>query len=264
MKGNNIIVELEKWIKPELIDTWDNTGFQIGDNNIEVKKILLALDLDREVLDYAIDNNIDMIITHHPVIFRPIESITNTSYKGRLIMDAIKNNILIYNAHSNLDLVDKGVNDQFAKLLEMRNVEKLSDTVKVDQMDYGYGRIGEIEEINILDFLEKVKSKLKADHLIVYGDLNNKVVSRIAVCGGSGAGFIDDAILNNAQVYVTGDIKYHDAQLAYENDLILIDASHYDTEKIILPIIKEYLIEKFADNLDIEILSESMLPKIIY
>lgn len=264
MKAYKIIEELELWVKPELIDSWDNTGFQIGYYDQEIKKVLIALDLDRHVLNHAINHNIDMIITHHPIIFSPIKSITSKTYSGSLILDAIKNNILVYNAHSNLDITQNGVNDELAKILGIKNTKILSEAIEIDNKSYGYGKVGEIKDININDFIEVVKMKLEVEDIIVYGKVDNQIISKVSVCGGSGASFIPDVISNKSDVYITGDIKYHDAQLAYENDLILIDASHYDTEKVILPTIKNYLISKFKDSLEISVVYESTLPRAIY
>ena len=251
MKAKDIIGLMNKWAMPELIDSWDNTGFQIGDDNKEVKKILLALDLDSKVLEKAINDDFQMIITHHPLIFQPIKSITNLNYKGKLIQELIKNEILVYNAHSNLDQAKGGVNDELAKLLGLKNSKILSENHFKEINSYGYGKVGDIDNVNLEEYLDFVKKKLKINNLIVYGDLNKKI-SRVAVCGGSGSSFIDDAYRENACIYITGDIKYHDAQLADQLGLTLIDPGHYHTEKVILPVVKEYMLEK-SDELYIEV-----------
>ena len=242
MKAKDIIAFMNKWAMPNLIDLWDNTGFQIGDENKEVKRILLSLDLDRNVLEKAIKEDFQMIITHHPLIFQPINSITNLNYKEKLIYDLIRNEIVVYNAHSNLDQAKGGVNDELAKILGLKNPEILKEN-HVDEINsYGYGKIGDVDDINLIDYLDLIKKRLNIDHLIVYGDLNKKL-NKVAVCGGSGSDFIYDAYKKDCCMYITGDIKYHDAQLADELGLTLVDAGHYHTEKIILPIIKDYLIE---------------------
>ena len=251
MKAKDIIELMNKWAMPELIDSWDNTGFQIGDDNKEIKKILLALDLDSKVLEKAINDGFQMIITHHPLIFQPIKSITNLNYKGKLIQELIKNEILVYNAHSNLDQVKGGVNDELAQLLGLKNSKILKENHVKEINSYGYGKVGDIDNVNLVEYLDFVKKKLKIDNLIVYGDLNKKI-SRVAVCGGSGSSFIDDAYRENACIYITGDIKYHDAQLADQLGLTLIDPGHYHTEKVILTVVKEYMLEK-SDELYIEV-----------
>lgn len=255
MKAKNIIDIMNQWAKPELIDSWDNTGFQIGDENIDVNKILIALDLDRLILEKAIKEKYEMIITHHPIIFKPLNKITANNYNENLVIDLIKNNIVAYNAHSNLDLANNGVSHALSNKLKIFNTKSL----KLINGEYGYGRIGEIHSLNKQELIHLVKCELKADKIILYGNMDENV-SKIAVCGGSGSDFIFDAYTHGAEVYITGDIKYHDAQLANELGIILIDAGHYNTEKVILPVIKEYLSNNLKANLQIDLVCESSIP----
>lgn len=263
MKAYNIIENLEKWIKKDLIDTWDNTGYQVGSLNKDVKNILIALDLDREILDLAISKNIDMIITHHPFIFSKLDRVISEDYKGNMLIDIIKNDILVYNCHSNLDLANGGVNDILAKVLNLSNIKYLNNTFELDSYTYGYGRIGNIERKEACDFLEEVKSNLNVENLLVYGNLNKKI-ENIAVCGGSGSSFIQDAYNSGADMYITGDIKYHDGQKAAELDMIIVDAGHYHTEKVILDVLKEYILKNIDEKLNIEVITKSTLPFIVY
>ena len=267
MKAKDIIKSMEKWAKKDLIDSWDNTGFQVGDWEKDVKKILLSLDLDRLALDRAIEANVDMIISHHPLIFQGLKRIRQDDYKGRMILDIIKNDILVYNAHSNLDLADSGVNDQLAKLLNLENKDilKLAKILDKDGISntYGYGRIGQVQSLHLEDLVEKIKDKLDIDSLIVYGR-TDRMVNRLALCGGSGSEFIQDAFEKGADVYMTGDIKYHEAQLAHELGITIIDPGHYHSEKIILPVIKDYLHRELGGEVEIEVLLQSGLAKKIY
>lgn len=250
MKAREIIQLMNEWALPELIDSWDNTGFQIGDDNKEVEKILVSLDLDSDVLEKAVEEKYDMIITHHPLIFKPINSITTLNPKEKLIYTIIKNEIIVYNAHTNLDQAQGGVNDELAKLLELKNPTLLSPNNINETKSYGYGKIGEVEDIRLVDYIDFIKGKLSIDYLTIYGDID-RTVNRVAICGGSGAEFIYNAYKEKACIYITGDIKYHDAQLAHELGLTIIDAGHYHTEKIILPVIKRYL--EMNNSLHIEV-----------
>lgn len=229
---------MNNWAKPTLIDAWDNTGFQVGNEDKRIDKILISLDLDRHVLEKSIQEGYNMIITHHPLIFKPMKSITTNSYKERLIYDLIKNNIVVYNAHTNLDQAKNGVSHELAKVLGLNNIEVLHHT-DLDKK-YGYGCVGNIEEINLIDYILKIKTNLDTNTLIVYGDIKRKI-NKVAVCGGAGADFIYDAYKSGADIYITGDIKYHEAQLGVEYDLTIVDSGHFHTEKIILPVIKKYL-----------------------
>ncbi len=262
MKAIVIIKIMEKWAEPSLIDTWDNTGFQIGNGEKQINKILIALDLDKKILDISIKNNCDMIITHHPIIFKPLKDITSKNNKGELILDIIKNDIVVYNAHSNLDLAEGGVNHQLANILGLINTNCLRPIIDTNE-GYGYGRIGEIEEIALVDYLDIIKDKLKANKIVVYGNRDIRI-NKVAVCGGSGSDFIYDAYKMDADIYITGDIKYHDAQFAHELGLTIIDAGHFNTEKIILPVIKDYLNNNLNGQVDIEVIMESSLSKLVY
>lgn len=249
---------MDQWAKAELIDSWDNTGFQVGDENQEIKKILIALDLDRMVLDKAINENYQMIITHHPIIFKPLSQIIRTNHKENLIIDLIKNNIIAYNAHSNLDLANNGVSHVLASKLNITNIKPLKTVYNDETQNYGYGQIGEIKSLTTLELISLIKSKLEIDKIILYGEMKDHL-TKIAVCGGSGSDFIFDAYIKGAQVYITGDIKYHDAQLANELGLTLIDAGHFNTEKVILPKIKEYLKNNFKNKVTIDLVYESSI-----
>lgn len=265
LKADYIIEVLENWVPKELIDSWDNTGFQIGNPDIEVSKILIALDLDEDVLSKAADEGFQMIITHHPIIFKPLNNLTTMNYTGNLISKAIKNDIVVYNAHSNLDLVEGGVNDVLAEILGLKDTSPVTIVTKegFPENKIGYGRVGFVDRIEFNKYLDMIKASLGSSHLIVHGD-NKDHIEKVAVCGGSGSDFIKDAYKHGADIYITGDIKYHDAQLGYQLGLTIVDAGHFNTEKIILPIIKDYLQEKLDNKVEIEVLMESSVPQFIY
>lgn len=273
MKAIEIINLLNQWAPSYLIEEWDNTGFQIGDPEKKVGKILLALDLDRRVFEKAVEENVEMIITHHPIIFKPLNSVTRLGYKEKLIYDIIRNDIVVYNAHTNLDLAIGGVNHALAQVLGIKDTESLNivykeevnnvNSKKNQGITYGYGRIGVVDEILLLDYLDMIKERLDVEDLIVYGDVN-KNIKKVAVCGGSGSSFIHDAFLKGADIYITGDVKYHEAQFADELGLIIIDPGHYHTEKVILPVIEKYLQEKTLGTIEIQLYNESSPPYTVY
>lgn len=258
MKAKEIISILDGFANPMLIDSWDNTGFQIGDDNKDIKKVIISLDLDDYTLNKAIDESYDMIITHHPLIFKPITNINNKSNSSKRIMKLISNEIVVYNAHSNLDLANGGVNDSLAEILGIKDTKALNEII-IDNSIYGYGRIGTVDNISLLQFIEKIKESLSVEDIRVFGQAKDNI-EKVAVCGGSGGDFILDAYKMGAQVYLTGDIKYHQAQEAIDLGLILIDAGHFHTEKIILPKLKKILLEKI-NNIDIEV---NMLSSVKY
>lgn len=262
MKAKEIINILNSFADPKLIDSWDNTGFQIGNYETEISKILVSLDLDETIVNKAISEGYQMIVTHHPLIFKPLKDINSSSYLGRLIMKLISNDIAVYSAHSNLDLAYGGVNDELASVLGLNNTKPLTELI-IDEKLYGYGRVGTVDEIETIVFLNKLKINLSVEDIRVYGDINKKV-SRIAVCGGSGGDFILDAYKMGAEVFITGDIKYHEAQMALQLGLIVVDAGHFHTEKIILPKIKEIILKDIRENIIIEVIQETTVSYELY
>lgn len=261
MKAKDIIAILDEFANPKLIDSWDNTGFQIGDDNKDIKKIIISLDLDYNTLNKAIDEGFDMIITHHPLIFKPISNINNKTSLNKMIMKIISKDLVVYNAHSNLDLAYGGVNDTLAEILGIKNTKPLNEII-IDNSIYGYGRIGDIDNMSLMMFIDKIKLCLSVDDIRVYGQAKENI-TKVAVCGGSGGDFIIDAYKMGAQIYVTGDIKYHQAQEAIDLGLILIDAGHFHTEKIILPKLKSILVER-TNNIAIEVNMVSSVTYKIY
>lgn len=351
MKAKEIINLLNNMIPLYIQEKWDNSGFQIGSYKKDVNSILFALDINDKVIDEAIVNNIDMIITHHPFFFSSIKNINIDSNKGNIINKLIKNDLVVYSLHTNYDAVDNGVSDVLAKVLNIKDTKVLNNSmveklyklavfvpkeyadkvrsaitskeagwigdysdctfntigigtfkpkentnpfigktnnlehveeVKIETIvkesllditikamvnahpyeevaydvyklhnsirSYGLGRIGDLnKEETLQSFAESVKLKLSCNSVRIYGNLD-KNIKRVAVCGGSGSDFITDACKMKADVFVTGDIRYHDAQEAISNGLCLIDANHYNTEKIAMTYLKDRL-EKELINL---------------
>ncbi len=248
MIAKDIINAIDELAPPYLAEEWDNSGLQLGSREKEVSKVLLALDITKGVVDEAVKNNIDMIITHHPLIFSGLKSISNDETKGKIIYNLIKNDIVVFTAHTNLDICKNGLNDYLGRLLGLNNLDILNSACQNTTYStsfynnkFGNGRIGVLEKpIALKDYVNHVKEKLSCSNVRVYGDLNHKI-HRVAICGGSGGDFITDVHKKNAQLYITGDIKYHDSQLALELGLSLIDAGHFDTEKHVLSLLEEYL-----------------------
>ncbi len=230
---------------------WDNVGLQMGKFNQKVKRVLLTLDINGKVLAEALEKNCELIISHHPLIFKGINSIHDQTETGRILLKAAKNNISIFSAHTNMDVAPGGLNDYLAKLLniEVLNVLEANDEIKGNQISkkekvIGVGRIGNLDKKIILkEYLELIKKKLNIKHLKYHGD-KNKIIKKIAVCNGSGADFIKNAHYSGADLYITSDVKYHEAQLAEEFNLALVDAGHYETEIIFRDLIYSYLKEK--------------------
>lgn len=231
------VMDLMESIAPkELTESWDNVGLMIGEREQEVKKILVALDCTSEVIDEALDVGADMIVTHHPfILFQKIKSIKKGDVLGGKIYKLIQNNISVFSAHTNLDCADGGINDILAELFELKNVEKLDE-------ESGLGRIGELENsMKFEGFANVIESKLNTKGLLrLMGD-KDKEIKRVAVCGGSGASFVSMACGKGADAYITGDIKFHEAQDGIDMGMCIADATHYSTEVVVVPVLADRL-----------------------
>lgn len=238
-------------------DVWDNSGLQIGDKTAKINKILLCMDITKEVFDTAKTNYCNCIISHHPLIFKGIKCFDTDNYKTSLIMDLIKSGISVISMHTNLDAAKLGVNYALGKKLELINTSLLNENKVYDNETYGYGLVGELKDEMNLDTLAKfVKNKLNTSALRYVGS-PDKIIKKIAVCGGSGSSFIKDAVSRGADAYITGDIGHHDAQEAFENNMAIIDAGHFDTEKHALSELKKYIDEISKKEIITEIFDDN-------
>lgn len=226
------VCDLMELIAPkDLAQSWDNVGLMLGSLDASVKKIMIALDLSASVAEQALSENVDMIIVHHPVFFRPITTLATTSEKAEYICTLIKNDIAVFSAHTNLDAAPGGVNDVLAEKLSLKEVEVLKCG---DEDVSGLGRIGMLNEpLTAMAFAKKVKKILGADGL-AFLDAGQPCY-KIAVIGGAGSDFMHEAIFAGADTLVTGDVKYHTAQEALSLGLNVIDAGHQFSES---PIVK--------------------------
>ena len=240
-----IIDVIEKWAPVENAEDFDNVGLLVGDPSINVNKALITIDTLENVIDEAIENNCDLIISFHPIIFAGLKKLTQETYVERVVKKAIKNDINIYSIHTNLDNHPKGVNYQISKQLSLLNTKIL---INKEYSEIGMGMIGELDnELNELDFLKYLKEKMSIT-AIKHSKFLDKKIKKIAVLGGSGSFAIEEAICNGADCFVTADLKYHDYFKA-ENKILLVDIGHYESEQYTKNLILNLLnkkIPKFA------------------
>lgn len=230
------LTALEQWAPLSYAEEWDNCGLQVGRRDKALEKIMVALTPGEAVIQAAVDAKVDLLLTHHPMIFKPVKNVTMDTVLGQSIIKLVQNDINLYCAHTNLDIAVGGVNDALANVLGLQEVSILENITE----EYGIGRVGVLETpVQLQTFLSIVAEKLGSEHLSYQGDLY-RTVEKVALCGGSGISYLHAAKKSGADVYVTGDMKYHDAQLASELDLCVIDAGHYGTEKHIVDVLAEF------------------------
>lgn len=344
VNSQKIIKIIEGFAPKKYAEKWDNVGFQVGNSNSEVDKVMVTLDVTDEVIDEAIEKNVDLIITHHPLIFSSIKSITDDTVIGRRIRKLIKHGINVYAAHTNLDMASGGLSDYLAEVLELSNVTPISseynekylklsvfvpednqEDVKNAMFKYGAGNIENYSEcsftssgvgtfkplegaspyigtedtrssvnevkidvilkesdcdgiisamrkahpyevpafdliklenviesysvakcgtlskqMTVDEFTLMVKEKLGLKYIKYTGSREGKLY-KVGLCNGAGADFIKAAKRSNCDVFVTGDVKYHEAQMASEMGIRIIDAGHYETESIYMDRLKDII-----------------------
>ena len=225
---------------------WDNVGLLCGSRDTLVSKILVALDPFEHVCQEAAQWGAELVVTHHPVIFQPMKSITDDNAVGRGIMTLIRNDISAINAHTNLDQAPGGVNDVLARTLGLENIQVIDECgVDEEGRPWGLLRRGEIPACALPDFLADVKDKLCCQGLR-YVD-GGKPVCKVAVGGGACAGELQAAVKAGCDTFVTSDVKYNQFWDAKELQVNLIDAGHFHTENPVIGVLAEKLQAAFPE-----------------
>ena len=251
MKTGEVIKYLDKRFLPEYQENYDNSGFLVGDRESKYTGTLVTLDVTPETVDEAIGKGLSLIVSHHPLIFSGIKRITNDNTTGRMIASLIRNGISVYAAHTNLDNLDWGVNGILAEKLGLTDCHILRPIESADsQLNIGAGMTGHLPHpMPVIDFLELVKRRLHL-HFVRTSQLsilNSQLsIQKVAICGGSGSFLINDAKKVHADIYLTGDLKYHDFQQA-ENKIILADIGHYESEQFAKELICRIISENFSN-----------------
>lgn len=245
-KCSDIINAINKIAPPEAAYSWDNPGLMTGDENAEITKVLIALDCESSVIEEAVSLGANMIVTHHPLIFRPVKSVTTGSRTGSLLIKLIKNNINLFSAHTNLDSSPIGTNATLASLLELENIQPL---LPPHYENYSMGRTGSLKtKMTTEAFAEFVKSKLSLRYMSVAKAASH--VSKIGICTGHGCDeeFLTAAAACGCDGYISGDVGYHEAQTALFLGISLFDGTHYATETIVSESVAKHLKSLFPNT----------------
>ncbi len=253
-----VVMDALEGIAPRhLAEDWDNPGLLVGSPQREVSRILTALDVSDSVVRQAIREGAEMIVAHHPLLFHPLKSIRTNEPLGHRLQLLLQHDIAVAAAHTNLDIVRGGVNDVLAEAI---GLSKLSSFVITEQDEDGrtesLGRIGALPQpMTIRAFAEQVKKALPTEH-VRFVDVGDRPVRKVALCSGAGAEFIEKAASMGADVYVTGDVRYHDAQHAAELGMHVIDAGHFGTEFPIVEVLAARLREELQDKGHVEVIAD--------
>ncbi|MBR6552709.1 MAG: Nif3-like dinuclear metal center hexameric protein [Clostridia bacterium] len=211
---------------------WDNTGLLVGNENSEVKKVMLSLDVTAEVIEQAIKENVDLVITHHPLIFESVKSVTADT----LLYNAVTSGISFISSHTCLDIAKDGVNDCLAKTVGLKNLKSVEEDV--------FLKIGEIEEKTEEEFVSLLKEKLSCN--VLYNCTGNNI-KKVAFCSGSGGDLFALAKECGADALLTGEAKYHEFLDASFNNITIFACGHFETEIIVIDTLKEKLEKEFKN-----------------
>lgn len=230
---------------------YDNSGLILGSMDMEVKRVLVALDVTMEVAKEAVAKKCQLIVSHHPLIFHGLRSITPGDPTGAVVLELSRHGVGVISAHTNLDQVFGGVSFALMKRLGVRQSTILEEAGKIGPAaylrPYGMGAAGQMEEeMAPKDFVKHVKTALGAKG--VRASLGNRPVKALAVCGGAGGDLLDKAVAWGADALVTADVKYHQFLEAYQRGITLVDAGHFATEDPAMDMLWDYLKCAFEDD----------------
>lgn len=238
MNLTDITRHLEAKYPKTLAYDWDNVGLQVGSLNKKASVVLVTLDVTKDVVKEAVALKADLIVTHHPLIFKPVASIATESPRGWMIDKLVKHDVALYAMHTNYDLADGGMNDRLAKLLGIREPKLLDE-------EEGIGRYGAVDPQPMAGFIMKAKAVLGVASARFIGSID-KNVSVVGVSGGSGSNHVGQAKRQGCDLYVTGDVTYHTALDCVQMGLSVLDVGHY-AEKVFKTAIAEELSAAFPD-----------------
>ncbi len=245
MKTADFISILDSLFPQDLQEGYDNTGEQIIFPDGTVTTVLLALDLDDRMIDEALEEGAEIIVTHHPLLFRPVKKIVSDQPLSRLIIRIIKNNISLYSAHTNLDRV------YFDKLGEALGFTNITPLLPEGGGMPGIGALASLDcPVSLRELIDLAKKKLSLEQVMYTGNLNS-MISRIALVNGAGGGLIDKILAEHSvDCIVTGDVGHHHGKSAEMSSVAVIDAGHFGTERILLHFLKEHIHEYLKKSLD--------------
>lgn len=246
VKVKDIMKAMESLAPVFLKESNDNVGLMVGEKDKEVNKVLLALDCTKEVIEEAKREKVDLIITHHPLLFRKPSKIVKEDLQGYKIIELIKNDISLYSSHTNLDSVKGGINEKIVEILGFKNSKLIEKSPIKNFEESGIGRIVTLdEEIQVSDLIVKIKSTLGINNF--RAAIAGEKVKKIAIINGSGQDYFGKALALGADCIITGDTTYHFVSDYKELGVTILDAGHFSTEWLVFLEVMKSIEEKFSD-----------------
>ncbi len=258
---SEIIEFLETFAPLDLAEDWDNVGLLLGDFDREVRRAMTCLTLSPDVAAEAVSRDVQLIVTHHPILFRAVQRITSETSDGRMLLDLLAAGIAVYSPHTAFDSAADGINRKLAESLGLIDIDALRPVAPADghaiadglrvipsgHSPVGSGRIGKLpHSMTLTDFNDRVKTALAIPHLQFVGDVSHRI-ERVAVACGSAAEFLPDATRHECDVLLTGEARFHACLEARSMGIAMVLAGHYATERPAVEQLADHLSQKFAE-----------------
>ena len=260
MKIKEVLSALERFAPLPLQESWDNAGLQVGLTETEVSGALLCLDVTEKIIDEAVRKGCNLIVSHHPLLFRGLKTISDLTDVQRTVMKAIREGVCVVSMHTNMDNAQGGVNYKMAQRLGLQNVGFLQPKT-VEGVEAGSGIIGELPEPQAADDFVLAVKKAFGVECAMCNELLRRPVRRVALCGGAGDFMLDDALRAGADAFVTGEMHYHQ-YFGYEQQIQICVIGHYQSEQF-TPEIFEGIIRRNCPEVE-TFIAETCTNPILY
>lgn len=245
MKVGDIVTALDHFAPLPLQEGWDNAGLQVGLPAAEVSGALLCLDVTEAIIDEAVRSGCNLIVSHHPLIFRPLRHITGATEPERVVRRCLREDIAVVSMHTNLDNAPQGVNRRIADTLGLTDI-RLIGRRSGGGIEGGSGVIGRLQgPMAADDFIIEVKRRFDVECALA-GELLRRPIATVAICGGAGDCLLDEAIAEGADAFITGEIHYH-TYFGHQQEIQLLAIGHYQSEQFTAQLLADILAEAFPE-----------------
>lgn len=245
MTKRRIVDALEALAPLELQDGFDNAGLQVGLIDDEVTGVLLCLDITEDIVAEAVRKGCNLVVSHHPLIFKPLRQVTGATYQQRCVMEAVRHGITLYSAHTNLDNAEDGVNYRIASMIGLQDLEWIEEKAPAGGVSSGSGVIGRLPAPEKAeDFLLRLKRTFGVQCLMHTAPAG-RTLERIALCGGAGSFLMDAARAKGADCFITGEMSYH--HFFDADGMLVVAMGHYQSEQFTKDLLRDYLSARFPD-----------------
>jgi len=244
---SDVVEILQRFAPVALAEDWDNVGLLVGDYSWRADRVMTCLTVTPDTLAEAVDKGANLIVTHHPLPFRPIQSVTSDTTAGRMLLELVSARIGVYSPHTAFDSAQAGINQHLAIGLDLQQIEPLIPAEASEDQEVGTGRIGVVpEELNLAEMAERVKTFLDIGALRIVGD-EKQAITRVAIACGSGGSFLADVAQRQCDCLITGEATFHICLDAQAQGIALVLPGHFASEHFALHSLADYLGEQFSD-----------------